>query len=461
MKVFDASMRLLAGCGAGALAVAALLPAAALAAPAAHVAFAIGDVQVIAPSGQVRVATKGLEVSSGETVNTNGGRAQLRFTDGAYVSLQPQSAFRIDDYRFDGKTDGSERGFFSLLKGGLRTITGLVGRTNRKNYQVNTAVATIGIRGTEYTISYTGSISGSVGEGEIEVCTTRCVAFASGESFFVANPQTDPQLTFKKTDLPPAQPDETSRSRPSFVANDVVSPDGAPAGLLMTGTWDGMSVASNGDGLLLYANQTVVFSSAGIPLSIDGNTLPPLGSDRGNRDFLAWGREDTATGYGYFFITGPAMLPSDLATLKLSQPVGTYTLVGGTNPIGYVDNTPVQGQLLGGTLTAYFGLGQVDASVSVNMAGTQLDVASRGMAISAANGAVTFKDGTCTVAGGYCDMKGFFVGANAGSAGLVYDAYSYGQGQTDGEMRILEGPTELVAPQSVSASGAAAFVQVR
>jgi hypothetical protein len=42
---------------------------------------------------------------------------QLRFTDGAYVSLQPQTLFRVDDYRYDGKADGNERGFFSLLKG--------------------------------------------------------------------------------------------------------------------------------------------------------------------------------------------------------------------------------------------------------------------------------------------------------------------------------------------------------
>ena len=38
---------------------------------------------------------------------------------------------------------------------GLRTITGLVGRSNRDNYKVTTAVATIGIRGTEYTGAFT------------------------------------------------------------------------------------------------------------------------------------------------------------------------------------------------------------------------------------------------------------------------------------------------------------------
>lgn len=66
------------------------------------------------------------------------------------VSLQPQSEFRIDDYQYAGQTDGQEKGFFSLLKGGLRTITGWVGRTHRENYKVTTNVATIGIRGTEY-----------------------------------------------------------------------------------------------------------------------------------------------------------------------------------------------------------------------------------------------------------------------------------------------------------------------
>jgi hypothetical protein len=194
--------------------------------PAARVEFAVGNPVAVSANGQSRALSKGGEVQSGDTVNTNGGRVQLRFSDGAYVSLQPQSEFRIDDYRYDGKTDGSERGFFSLLKGGLRTITGLVGRTNKKNYQVSTTVATIGIRGTEYTIAYTNSITGSVGEGEINVCTgTGCVPFGSGQSFIVTDPNSRPQLTSQKTDLPPTQPGDP----PGGVfqtANDPTKPNG-------------------------------------------------------------------------------------------------------------------------------------------------------------------------------------------------------------------------------------------
>lgn len=39
---------------------------------------------------------------------------------------------------------------FSLLKGGLRTITGAIGKRKPDAYQLRTTVATIGIRGTNY-----------------------------------------------------------------------------------------------------------------------------------------------------------------------------------------------------------------------------------------------------------------------------------------------------------------------
>src|SRR3954451_20343287 len=142
------------------------------AAPAARVEFVMGDPTAVNAVGRERALRKGDSVDSGDMVNTRTGRAQLRFSDGAYVSLQPDTQFRIDDYRYNGKSDGSERGFFSLLKGGMRTITGLVGRMHKRNYQVSTTVATIGIRGTEYTLSMNGGLRGSVGEGEIQVCNT-------------------------------------------------------------------------------------------------------------------------------------------------------------------------------------------------------------------------------------------------------------------------------------------------
>ena len=87
------------------------------------------------------------------------------------VSLQPGSELKWMT-SFSGKAE-EDKGFFSLLKGAMRTITGLVGRSNKNALSSDDfPVATIGIRGTEFTVVYTGanSIAVSTGEGMIEVC---------------------------------------------------------------------------------------------------------------------------------------------------------------------------------------------------------------------------------------------------------------------------------------------------
>ena len=125
-----------------------VLAAGEAAAAAAHVDFAYGNVTVSGPDGREQPLLRGAELDNGDTVRTAEGRAQLRFQDGAYVSLQPNSEFAIRDYRFDGKTDGTERGFFGLAKGAMRTVSGLIGHANRDRYRITTPTATIGIRGT-------------------------------------------------------------------------------------------------------------------------------------------------------------------------------------------------------------------------------------------------------------------------------------------------------------------------
>ncbi|MDP1525644.1 MAG: FecR domain-containing protein [Rhodocyclaceae bacterium] len=190
------------------VALSAAFPFTAMAATAGRIDFVVGDVKALAADGRSRPLTKGASFEIGETIETGTGRAQLRFTDGAQVSLQPGSRFRIDDYNFSGKVDGSEKGLFSLLKGGLRTITGLVGRTNRENYKVTTAVATIGIRGTEYSVQYGNSITVTTGEGVIEICNAAgCLILNSGETAYVPNISTQPTMTDKKADVPPPPPE--------------------------------------------------------------------------------------------------------------------------------------------------------------------------------------------------------------------------------------------------------------
>ena len=88
---------------------------------------------------------------TGDTLKTSsGGRLQVSFIDGAYVSIQPDSEYKIEEYRFSGKQDGTESAVLRLVKGGVRAVTGLIGKEHHDAYKVHTAAATIGIRGTGY-----------------------------------------------------------------------------------------------------------------------------------------------------------------------------------------------------------------------------------------------------------------------------------------------------------------------
>ncbi|MDR5171074.1 FecR domain-containing protein [Methylobacillus flagellatus] len=122
-------------------------------AAAGKVEFVHGAASIVDSAGNAREASKGSQFDEGETLITADGRMQVKFIDGGYISLQPNTSFKVEEYHYNGREDGSERGIFRLVKGGLRAITGVIGHANKPNYRMDTPVATIGIRGTEFTAS--------------------------------------------------------------------------------------------------------------------------------------------------------------------------------------------------------------------------------------------------------------------------------------------------------------------
>lgn len=129
-----------------------LLPvAAANAASAGRVQFAIGEVSVESADGARRSLKKGDAIEEGDAVITGAtGRAQLLMSDEAIVAVRPGTRLRFEIYRYSGKADGSEQGVMALLRGGFRTISGIIGRFKPKAYRITTPTATIGIRGTDH-----------------------------------------------------------------------------------------------------------------------------------------------------------------------------------------------------------------------------------------------------------------------------------------------------------------------
>ncbi len=139
---------------------------------AANVTTARGQVNVTLPDGSSRVLESGARVESGSKIVTGAnGFALLRFDDGQLIALEKDTDFSIEQYRYNRAEPGAGSAFFSMLRGSLRAITGLIGQSNKAAFRLNTPTATIGIRGSDWMASllqnnlYTGVNSGGINVG--------------------------------------------------------------------------------------------------------------------------------------------------------------------------------------------------------------------------------------------------------------------------------------------------------
>lgn len=173
-------------------------------AAAGLVQFAAGDVQLRRGDNLSRLA-KGAELDGGDVVLTgNEGRAQIRFTDGGLVALYPDSQFTVTRYA-DGAGTGEDHFVVHLLRGGMRALTGLIGKRNPASYKVVTPTAVVGIRGSAFmlAIDANGQVLVSGEQDEIEVCTQAgCVGVTAGEAVLVLSDQELPVYTHTRALLP-------------------------------------------------------------------------------------------------------------------------------------------------------------------------------------------------------------------------------------------------------------------
>ena len=170
----------------------------AMAGVAATVVFLTGQPQVIAADGRTRSLLRGSEIAAGETIDTADGRVQLRYRDGATMSLQPATRFRIDRFQYSGseRAVAGDGVLMTLLKGGLRTVTGWLGRKERSQYRIGTSVATIGIRGTEFgALLDESGLRVTTYAGLVEVCSeVACRDVAPSETVWVRAAGVRPEL---------------------------------------------------------------------------------------------------------------------------------------------------------------------------------------------------------------------------------------------------------------------------
>lgn len=125
--------------------------------PVGRVLFSIGDARLGADGARLR---KDDTIAVGQVVLTGAnGHVHIRFVDDAFVSVRPNSKLTIEHYRYDEYDGKNNQVRFSLSQGVARLITGKAGQAAKDNFRLNTPVAAIGIRGTDFLVQATEAVT--------------------------------------------------------------------------------------------------------------------------------------------------------------------------------------------------------------------------------------------------------------------------------------------------------------
>lgn len=130
---------------------------AAAATPVGEVSLVIGSARVIGETGNSAAVVRGLPVFPGDRIETDeGGHVHLRFIDNAFVSVRPGSRLRVETYRYDPANPQDSAIRFQLEQGVARSITGKGGEAARERFRLNTPLAAIGVKGTDFVVQANG-----------------------------------------------------------------------------------------------------------------------------------------------------------------------------------------------------------------------------------------------------------------------------------------------------------------
>lgn len=113
----------------------------------------IGVAKLTSADGMVRTVERGTAVRVGDRIETAaGGHVHLRFVDGARLSVRPSSRLQVENYNLASDQGALTAIKFRLDEGVVRSITGAWGEAERDRFRLNTPVAAIGVKGTDFVV---------------------------------------------------------------------------------------------------------------------------------------------------------------------------------------------------------------------------------------------------------------------------------------------------------------------
>ena len=433
--------------------------------------FKTGEASVTHADNASVPAEKNLALLVGDTIETRDGRVQFSLIDGGKISLQPNSIFKINKYEFSGKEDGSEYALMELVKGGLRTISGLIGHKNRERYQLKTTVATIGIRGTEYTVNFNNNqFLMTTNHGSVDVCNAGgCLNALTGQSIAVSGPGASPKFSSKAAKAAAAP---AASSKAAFAAGEQINTDAltiapvttapmpTPTPTPTTGNDTIVSLAIMPLGVVdqngIYKG-TTTFTGNNLISFVDNSGTPNIVTgtiEESNADtFVKWGRASGGTYDGQAmlmtnWVTGIATSSADMSALNGSGMTGTYLIRNNSTAPYFVSTGGTAGTVttgltdsVTGGLILNFSTYKLAYNLSIPIAGNTITINGSNVLLGASS--AKFSDDNAIITGvttcgciitgsgilfNNASVEGSLFGPNAERVGLQYGVQVTGLG---------------------------------
>jgi hypothetical protein len=305
--------------------------------------------KVVALKGEVvagRKYKRRLEVghsvySTEHLVSAKDSYAHLQFRDGSSVSLQAESAFDIVNYKYN------EPGYknisaYKLIAGGLRFVTGLIGKKEPSAFSLSTRVVTIGVRGTDFSINCfgscnTGGVVTHVTEGGItQQNQSGTYVLEAGSYSTISSPQSTPVVTkvvpFFNNNIAP-EPSKIKIDTQSLFAEDAsVVAHGAH---ISTRIGSVEIIGRGGNSVTLGANQSGYVGQSGLAIntgsirnfqSLDPMAISPVPSNLVGK-FMPSEMPDFAGSINTIIIGDPSSVPSPTADSTVGSTTATTILI--------------------------------------------------------------------------------------------------------------------------------------
>lgn len=139
------------------------------AAAVGEVSMVLGKAWLRSADGNKQLVKRGSVIAVTDTIETgSNGHVHVRFVDQGLVVVRPSSVLQIERYEYDAHNPADSVVKLDLREGSARSISGEASHAARQNFRMNTPLAAIGVRGTDFVVSASRqTVSALVKEGAI------------------------------------------------------------------------------------------------------------------------------------------------------------------------------------------------------------------------------------------------------------------------------------------------------